>query len=60
MKPLLRIILHAAIGGFGAGLATYLPGTPITTRTVLYPAIASAITSVIALLCRTGTAADRR
>jgi len=51
MKTILRTILHAAIGGFAAGLAILPAGAPITTRTVLYPALASALTSVISLFC---------
>lgn len=52
MKALYRTLIHAAIGGFAAGLAIIPAGAPITTRTVLYPALASAVTSVIALFCR--------
>ncbi len=50
MKPFLRLLLHAIIGGFGAGLAVIPAGAPITTRTVLYPALGSALTSMISLL----------
>lgn len=60
MKNLFRLILHAAIGGLAAGLATVPAAGPITTRTVLYPALASAATSVISLFTRNGSAADRQ
>jgi hypothetical protein len=50
MKTLLRTLLHAAIGGFAAGLAVLPAGVPITTRTVLYPALASAASSVLSFL----------
>lgn len=52
MKALYRMLLHAAIGGFAAGLAILPAGAPITTRTVLYPALASALTSVLSLFSR--------
>jgi hypothetical protein len=48
MKTLLRALGHAAIGGFAAGLATVGSG-PITIKTALLPAFASAVTSVISL-----------
>jgi hypothetical protein len=54
------MLLHAAIGGVAVGLATIPAGSPITTRTVILPALASAVTSVFSLLTRNGTAADRR
>lgn len=47
-----RTVAHAAIGGFAAGLATVPAGAAITAKSVLYPAIASAITSVISLFAR--------
>lgn len=59
MKTLLRTLLHAAIGGFAAGLAIIPAGVPITTRTILYPALASAATSVFSLFLRNGSRADR-
>ena len=60
MNKLLKVILHAAIGGFGAGLLIIPSGAPITTRTVIYPALGSALTSVLSLLCRYGSPEDRR
>ena len=60
MRTLLRAILHAAIGGVAVGLATIPTGVPITTRSVIYPALASALTSVLSLFSRNGTPADRR
>jgi hypothetical protein len=60
MRTLLRAILHAAIGGIAVGLTTIPSGAPITTRTVIYPALASAFTSVLSLFCRNGTPNDRR
>jgi 5-enolpyruvylshikimate-3-phosphate synthase len=60
MATFLRTLIHAAIGGFAAGLAT-IPGSgPITARTVLLPALASAATSIFSLFTRNGTAEDRR
>lgn len=52
MKALLRAIGHAAIGGFAAGLAVVPASGPITTKTVLFPAAASALTSVISLFAQ--------
>ncbi len=49
MKTFLRTLLHAAIGGFAAGLSILPTGAPITLRTVLLPAAASALTSVLSL-----------
>ena len=60
MRTLLRLLLHAAIGGIAAGLATVPASGPITTRTVILPALASAVTSVLSLLTRNGTADDRK
>jgi hypothetical protein len=59
MKTLFRTLLHAAIGGFAAGLAVIPAGAPITTRTILYPALASALTSVFSLFTRNGTVQER-
>jgi transposase len=60
MKTLLRLLLHAAIGGIATGLAT-IPGSgPITARTVLLPAAASALTSIFSLFTRNGSTADRQ
>jgi hypothetical protein len=60
MRTLLRAILHAAIGGIAVGLATIPNGAPITTRTVIWPVLASAATSVFSLITRNGVRADRR
>ena len=60
MRTLLRAIIHAAIGGIAVALATIPAGGPITSRTVLLPALASAVTSVISLFTRNGRAADRK
>ena len=60
MRTLLRAILHAAIGGVAVGLATIPTGVPITTRNVILPALASAVTSVISLFTRNGTQDQRR
>ena len=60
MRTLLRAILHAAIGGIAVGLATIPTGVPITTRTVILPALASAVTSVFSLFTRNGTQDQRR
>ena len=50
MRAFIRLLLHAAIGGLGGGLAMVPAGVPITARTVLFPALGSALTSVISLL----------
>jgi hypothetical protein len=50
MKRTLRALLHTAIGGFAAGLATIPAGMPLTARTILFPAIASALTSLLSHL----------
>jgi hypothetical protein len=60
MRTLLRAILHAAIGGAAVGLATIPTGVPITTRNVILPALASALTSVFSLFTRNGTPDGRR
>ena len=60
MRTLLRALIHAAIGGVAVGLATIPTGVPITTRNVLLPALASAVTSVVSLFTRNGTSAGRR
>lgn len=52
MRTILRTLIHAAIGGFAAGLAMIPAGVPITTRTIIYPALASAATSVLSLFFR--------
>lgn len=60
MKTLFRAILHAAIGGIGTGLMMIPAGVPITMRTVIFPALGSALTSIFSLLTRNGAAADRK
>lgn len=50
MKALLKTLIHAAIGGLAAGLAIIPAGAPITTRTIIFPALASALTSVFSAL----------
>lgn len=42
-------LAHTALGGFAGGLAGYAAG-PITLKTVLYPALGSALTSVFSYL----------
>jgi hypothetical protein len=49
MRAFLKALAHAAIGGAAAGLATLPAGGPITTKTVIFPALMSALTSVISL-----------
>ena len=46
---MVKTIIHAAIGGFAAGLATIPAGTAITWKSILFPALASALTSVLSL-----------
>ncbi len=48
MKAFWKALAHAALGGAAAGLATY-SGGPITVKTALYPALASAFTSILSL-----------
>lgn len=50
MKALLKTLIHAAIGGLAAGLAIIPAGAPITTRTIIFPALASALTSIFSAL----------
>ena len=50
MRAFWKALLHAAIGGAAAGLATLPAGGAITPRTVIFPALASALTSVLSLL----------
>jgi hypothetical protein len=51
-KQLLRSIGHAALGGAAAALAMIPAGAPLTIKTVIYPALASALTSVISLFAQ--------
>ena len=53
MNPFLKTLIHAAIGGLAAGLMTLPTGGPITTRTVVYPALASMATSIFSLFSAT-------
>ena len=48
-KAFLKALIHAVVGGLAAGVATIPAGAPVTARTFLFPAVASAITSVISL-----------
>ena len=48
MNTFLKTLAHAALGGFAAGLGAYAGG-PITLKTVLYPALGSAVTSILSL-----------
>lgn len=48
-KSLLKIIGHTALGGFAAGLVMIPSGAPLTVKTILFPALASAVTSIISL-----------
>jgi hypothetical protein len=53
MRAFLKIVLHAAIGGFSTGTATALQtGAPITSKTVLIPGLVGAITGVLALFAK--------
>ena len=49
MKINWKAFLHFIVGLAAAGLAVPAAGGPITAKTVLFPAIASALTSVIAV-----------
>ena len=53
MNPFLKTLIHAAIGGLAAGLMTLPTGVPITTSTVVYPALASMATSIFSLFSAT-------
>lgn len=53
-KALWKTIAHAALGGASVGLAAYTGGS-ITVKTVLFPALASAFTSVISLFSKRPT-----
>lgn len=48
-RAFLRTLLHAVLGGFGAGLMMVPSGVPLTVGTVIYPALGSALTSIISL-----------
>lgn len=50
MKAIAKLLIHTAIGGLAAGLLTIPAGAPITAKTVLYPAIGSALSSLFSLL----------
>ena len=50
MKALLKILIHAAIGGAAVGVGMIPAGAPITTRTYLWPILGSALSSVLSLL----------
>lgn len=52
MSTLLKTLIHAAVGGFAAGLATIPAGAPVTAKSFLFPALASAVTSVISLFAQ--------
>ena len=54
-----KVLLHAAIGGFGAGLMMIPAGAPLTTETVLYPAFGSALTSILSLFSRAPSGAQK-
>lgn len=50
MKAFLKIVLHAAIGGFTTGAtAAVHSGAPIFSKTVLWTALAGAATAVFSL-----------
>jgi hypothetical protein len=51
MKALLKTLAHAAFGAAATTLGAYAGG-PITTKTVILPALGSAITSVISLIAQ--------
>ncbi len=52
MKAFWKALIHAAVGGAVAGLATIPAGAPVTARSFLFPALASALTSVISLFAQ--------
>lgn len=54
MNGIWKVLAHAALGGLAAGLATY-SGGPITFKTALAPALASALTSVLSLFAKPPT-----
>ena len=49
MKRFLRILGHAALGGAGVAIVSIPSGAPLTSKNVLLPIAASALTSVISL-----------
>lgn len=56
-NALLKILMHAALGGAAVGLAAYDPAKAITAGNVLLPMAASAITSVLSLFTQPPAAA---
>jgi hypothetical protein len=60
MRTLWYALLHAFIGGAATGAALIPTDTPFTGKNVALPILAAAATSVLSLLSRPGTYADRR
>jgi hypothetical protein len=54
-KALLKAILHAFIGGAAVALTSVPTGAPITSKTILLPAVASGVTSIISLFAQSPT-----
>lgn len=52
MKAFLKILAHAALGGAAVAAAQITTGTPIRVNTILYPVLASAITSILSLFAK--------
>jgi hypothetical protein len=50
VKPFLKTLLHAALGGFSAGIAAYTGGSGV--KSLLLAGVASAATSAISLLTK--------
>jgi hypothetical protein len=52
MKVLLKMLAHAALGGAAVAAAQITAGTPIRVNTLLYPILASALTSILSLFAK--------
>ena len=55
MKAVLKILAHAALGGAAVAAAQFTTGTPIRVNTILYPVLASALTSILSLFAKSPT-----
>ena len=52
MKAFLKTLAHAVLGGALAGAGSIAASGPITSKTVLYPILGSALSSVFSLFAQ--------
>jgi len=59
MKAFLKTLAHAALGGALAGAGSIAASGPISAKTIVFPILGSALSSVISLFAQSPVASSK-